>query len=129
MWKVSNPQINKLKYLNILKRRLSLKNSFLQECHLTIKGALSIQTLPNFSRRKRNQTIKSGQLIKYNITNIFLEKSYTKCGGRTIPRPFWRKTLFFLYSINWPNFIIWLLLTREILGNVLQLFANKTVTS
>ena len=24
------------------------------------------------------------------MTNIFLEKSYTKCGGETIPRPFCR---------------------------------------
>ena len=28
------------------------------------------------------------QLIEYNIGNIFVEKSYTKCGGGTIPRPF-----------------------------------------
>ena len=77
-----------IKIFEYFKKKIAIKEFFLQECHLTIKGALSIQTLPNFSRRKRNQTIKSGQLIKYNITNIFLEKSYTKCGGRTIPRPF-----------------------------------------
>ena len=29
-----------------------------------------------------------GQLIEYNITNIFLEKSYTKRDGETIPSPF-----------------------------------------
>ena len=29
-----------------------------------------------------------GQLIKYSMRNIFLEKSYTKCGRETIPRPF-----------------------------------------
>ena len=27
-----------------------------------------------------------GQLIEYNLRNIFLEKSYTKCGGETSPR-------------------------------------------
>ena len=32
--------------------------------------------------------MKFGQLIEYNMRNIFLEKSYTKCGGETIPRPF-----------------------------------------
>ena len=32
--------------------------------------------------------MKYGQLIKYNLENIFLEKSYTKCGGETSPRPF-----------------------------------------
>ena len=29
-----------------------------------------------------------GQLIEYNMTNIFIEKSYTKCWGETSPRPF-----------------------------------------
>ena len=32
--------------------------------------------------------MKFSQLIEYNITDIFLEKSYTKCGGETIPRHF-----------------------------------------
>ena len=32
-----------------------------------------------------------GQLIKYNLRNIFLEKSYTKYGGETIPRSFFKK--------------------------------------
>ena len=30
---------------------------------------------------------------------------------------FWRK-IFLLYSINWPSFIVWLPLLREILGNM-----------
>ena len=34
-------------------------------------------------RSKDNQTIKFGQLIDYSMRNIFLEKSYTKCGGET----------------------------------------------
>ena len=34
-----------------------------------------------------NQTIKVGQLIENNMRNIFLEKSYTKYGEETIPRP------------------------------------------
>ena len=41
---------------------------------------------------KGNQTMKFGQLIEYNLRNIFLEKSYTKCGGETIPRPFSKKS-------------------------------------
>ena len=32
--------------------------------------------------------MKFGQLIKYNMRNIFIEKSYTKYGGETSPRPF-----------------------------------------
>ena len=48
-----------------------------------------IYILPNNSRSKSNQTKKLGQLlIEYNMTNIFLEKSNTKCGGETSPRPF-----------------------------------------
>ena len=131
-----------------------------------------------------------GQLVEYSTINIFLEKSYTKCGGKLVPDPFlkyqnwaclwinnlefyiyslfllyvkirsrlyfnsywnifklscrslaftsckafsknkkrsgtslpgslsawfWRKIFLLLYSINWPNFIVWLLLLREIL--------------
>ena len=126
-----------------------------------------------------NQVIKFGQLIEYNMRNIFLEKSCTSCGGKAIPRPFscksklsifldqkpevsyslfllyaklrafeiysnwsadrfllpyirfflkkstkWSgtslpplKIFILLYSINWSNFIVWLLLLCEILGN------------
>ena len=35
--------------------------------------------------------MKFGQLIECNIGNIFLEKSYTKCGGETNRRPFSEK--------------------------------------
>ena len=36
--------------------------------------------------------MKFGQLIEYNMKNSFLEKSYTKCGEETIPRPFSKKS-------------------------------------
>ena len=39
-----------------------------------------------------------GQLIDYNMTNIFLQKSYTKCGAETSPRPFSEK------CDNWLKF-------------------------
>ena len=35
--------------------------------------------------------MKIGQLIEYNLRNIFLETSFTKCRGETIPRPFSKK--------------------------------------
>ena len=38
--------------------------------------------------------MKSGQLIEYNMMNIFVEKSYTKCAGETIPRPLSKKSKF-----------------------------------
>ena len=141
--------------------------------------------MPNISRSKGNQTMKSGQSTECNMRNIFLEKSYTKCGRETRPRPyskklklsisldqspkflyklvllfaklraikiywnwtadllllphikiFWKikrglelvnclifcitfeKMFLLLYCINWPSFIFWLPLLREILGNM-----------
>ena len=35
--------------------------------------------------------MKFGQLIKCNMRNIFLEKSYSKCDGETSLRPFSEK--------------------------------------
>ena len=32
-----------------------------------------------------------GQLIEYNIRNIFLERSYTKYSEETMPKPFSKK--------------------------------------
>ena len=31
--------------------------------------------------------MKFGQLVEYNLSNIFLQKSYTECGGEASPRP------------------------------------------
>ena len=31
--------------------------------------------------------MKFGQVIEYNMRNIFVKKSYTKCAGETISRP------------------------------------------
>ena len=36
--------------------------------------------------------MKVGQLTDYNMRNIFVGKSYTKCGGETITRPFPKKS-------------------------------------
>ena len=46
----------------------------------------------NMSRSKGNQTMKFGQLMEYNMRYIFLERSYAKCGGETIPRPFSKRS-------------------------------------
>ena len=50
-----------------------------------------MQILPNISRSKGNQTMKFGHLIEYNMRSIFLEKSFTKCGGETSLRYFSEK--------------------------------------
>ena len=52
------------------------------------KQTIAAHILFNISRSKTDQTITFGQLISYNIRNILLEKSCTKCGRETIPRPF-----------------------------------------
>ena len=54
----------------------------------TGKQTIARHVLPIISRSKGSDAIQFGQLIEYNIRNIFLEKSYTKYGGETIPRPF-----------------------------------------
>ena len=53
---------------------------------------IAIHILPNISRNKGNQAMKFGQLIEYNMRHIFVEKSYTKCAGETIPRPLSKKS-------------------------------------
>ena len=41
--------------------------------------------LSNISICKGNQTMNFGQLIEYNMRNIFVGKSCKECGGETIP--------------------------------------------
>ena len=55
-----------------------LKNSFCSQ-------NISTLILPNISKIKDNQTMKFCQFIEYNMRNLFLEKSFAKCGGKTIP--------------------------------------------
>ena len=71
------------------------KNGFIKKTMLISKlitsqpgsQAIAIDILLNISRSKDNQIMKVGQLIEYNMRNVFLEKLYSKCGGKTIPRP------------------------------------------
>ena len=78
-------------YKNDLIRKTRLISKFM----MSHNGSQTIatHTLPNISRNKGNQTMKFGQVIEYNMKNIFLEKSHTKCGGETIPRPFSKKSI------------------------------------
>ena len=68
------------------------KNGLIRKARLILRFTTShgskiiaIHILINISRSKGNQAIKLGQLIEYNMTNTFLEKSCTKCGGQIIP--------------------------------------------
>ena len=61
-------------------------------CDVTVWLTNNCNTLiAQYWRSKGNQTMKFGQLIECNLRNIFLEKSYTKCGRKTSPRPFSEK--------------------------------------
>ena len=53
---------------------------------------ITIYILPNNSRSKDNQAMKFAQLREYNMRNIFLKKSYTKCGGETSLRFVYKKS-------------------------------------
>ena len=55
-------------------------------------GLIPVHMLTNISTSKNNQAMKLGQLIKYNMRNIFLNKSCTKWSGETIPRLFSKKS-------------------------------------
>ena len=59
----------------------------------------------------------------------YLEKSLGIVSPAYFVYDFLRKMFPLLYSINWPNFIVWLPLLLEILDNicVLQLFVNQLI--
>ena len=67
------------------------------------KQIISIHILSNIVQcpSKNNQAIKFGQLMQYNMWNIFLEKSFTECGGKSVTTPssnklnFWSNILQF----------------------------------
>ena len=54
--------------------------------------------------------MKLGQLIEYNMRSIFLEKSYTKCGGETTPRTFPEKSKLSIPLDQWSKVLRSLLL-------------------
>ena len=58
--------------------------------------------------------MKFGQLIEYNMRNIFVEKSYTKFAGETIPRPLFKKSKL---SISLDQLC-------KVLNNLFLLYAN-----
>ena len=76
--------------------------------------------LTNISRDKGNQAMKYGQLMEYNMRNIFLEKSFTKSGGDTIPRPFSKKSklsvsLLWITSLSFYTVGFYWMLSRGLL--------------
>ena len=52
------------------------------------KQTIAIHMLSIIVRIEGNQTMKFGQLRQSNMSNIFIEKAYTKYGGKLFPDPF-----------------------------------------
>ena len=90
----------------------------------TGKQIITIHILPDISRSKDNQIMKSGKLIEYDMKNIFLEKSYPKCCGEISPRPFSKESKLSIYLDQQYEFLyILFLLYVQIEGhrNILKL--------
>ena len=49
-----------------------------------------MRILPDILRGKYNQTLKFDQLVQHGMRNIFLKKSWKKCGGETSSRLFFK---------------------------------------
>ena len=62
--------------------------------------------MSNFSRSKGNQTVICVQLIECNMRNIFVEKSYPKCCGETVPRTFLKNQIWAYFWINRLKFYV-----------------------
>ena len=82
---------------NNLIRKIRLNSKFMTSQNG--KQTIAICILPNILRSKDNQVMKFVQLVEYNLRNIFLEKSYKKCGGKTISRLFSKKN----WAYRWIN--------------------------
>ena len=67
--------------------------------------------------------MKFGQFINCNMRNIFLEKSYTRCGGETSPRPFPEKKIEHISRSIVSNFIQFVFIAWQVEGyrNILKL--------
>ena len=74
----------------------------------------AIHIFTNISRNKGNQAIKFRQLTEYNMKNIFLEKSYLKCGRETSSRPFSKKSNWAYLWINILKFYVFCLIVCQV---------------
>ena len=82
-------------YKNCLIRMIKLISKFLTS--QLGNETIAIHILPSISRNKGNQTMEFGQLTEYNMRNIFLETSYTKCDREALFRPFSKNSKLSVY--------------------------------
>ena len=62
----------------------------------TEQQIITIYILPNIWRTKDNQTMKFGQLIKYNVRNVFLQKLCRKWDRNTSSKSIFFKKRFYM---------------------------------
>ena len=60
----------------------------------TGKQTITVRILLDISKGKGNQAMKFGNLIEYNLRNIFLQKSYKKRNRETSSRSLFEKALY-----------------------------------
>ena len=59
-----------------------------------------------------------GQLIENNMRNIFLEKSYSRCGGEASPRPFSENLKLIISLDQWCKVLYSIFLWNPKLGAI-----------
>ena len=55
----------------------------------TGKQTIKLDTLPNISRSRENQTMKLSQLLEYNVRNIFFKNQAKNETGRLVSNHLW----------------------------------------
>ena len=70
-------------------KRLDKKAKVKFKIYVVTNWGIIARHIVKISRSKGNQGLKFNQLIECNMRNVFLEKSLTKFGGETSPRPFY----------------------------------------
>ena len=71
-----------------MEKRLDEKAKLISNFTQPAQKILALHILSNISRSKSNQTMKFGQLIEYDIINIFLDKSNTNMMEMLVPCSF-----------------------------------------
>ena len=92
-------------YIFVLIRKLWL--IFKSMMSQTGQQIITMHILPNISISKGNQSIKFGQLIEYNMRNIFLEKWYTKCSREASLRNFYKKSKLSIKFLDQQSEMLW----------------------
>ena len=103
-------------------RNIFLEKSYIKCCGETKKSFLKSQNWGYlWINRSKFYTVCFYVSVKLRVIEI-LKLSYRPLAFTSLPATFsaqsLKKKLLWLHFINWPNFVVWSLLLREILGNM-----------